>query len=304
MSCKVLILVDMIMTRVRPSLFMSFWMCIWAVASGLTGICQDFKTLVVARFFLGVAEAPFYPGALYMLSLFYTKKEIATRISILYTANICGTAFAGLIAIGVFKMDGTAGLEGWRWLFILLGIITFVISVGSAFILPDEPINTRWLTQEERQLAHSRIAADTVERKESTSTFAGLKDAVKDRKLWVLIVMYHFHMAASNFKNFFPTIVGTLGFDRNTTLALTCPPYMVSGLFCFVWAWNSGMLFLSRLPSACILTKSYRAHERANLAHHFGQGRRRFRLCVGLCYPQCRRPLLRHVLLRHWCLRL
>lgn len=226
---------------------MSFWMCIWAIASGLTGICHDFKTLVVARFFLGVAEAPFYPGALYMLSLFYTKKEIATRISILYTANICGTAFAGLIAIGVFKMDGAAGLEGWRWLFILLGIITFVISVGSAFILPDEPINTRWLTKEEQQLAHSRIAADTVERKDNTSTMAGLKDAVKDVKLWVLIVMYHFHMAASNFKNFFPTIVGTLGFERNTTLALTCPPYMVSGLFCFVWAWNSGM-FPSTVP--------------------------------------------------------
>lgn len=234
----------MIMTRVRPSLFMSFWMCVWAIASGLTGICHDFKTLVVARFFLGVAEAPFYPGALFMLSLFYTKKEIATRISILYTANICGTAFAGLIAIGVFKMDGAAGLEGWRWLFILLGIITFVISVASAFILPDEPINTRWLTHEEQQLAHSRISADTVERRENTSAFAGLKDAVKDVKLWILIVMYHFHMAASNFKNFFPTIVGTLGFDRNTTLALTCPPYMVSGLFCFVWAWNSGMSFV------------------------------------------------------------
>jgi hypothetical protein len=42
-----------------------------------------------------------------MLSIFYTKKEIATRISILFTGNICGTAFAGLIAIGVFK-------NGWR----------------------------------------------------------------------------------------------------------------------------------------------------------------------------------------------
>lgn len=49
-----------------------------------------------------------------MLSLFYTRKEIATRISILYTGNILATAFAGLIAAGIFQMDGAAGLSGWR----------------------------------------------------------------------------------------------------------------------------------------------------------------------------------------------
>jgi MFS family permease len=81
----------MIMTRVRPSLFMATWMAIWAIVSGLTGIARNYTGLVVTRFFLGVAEAPFYPGALFMLSCFYTKKEIATRISVLYTANICGT---------------------------------------------------------------------------------------------------------------------------------------------------------------------------------------------------------------------
>lgn len=230
----------MLMTRIRPSLYMSGAMALWAVVSTLTAICHDFKGLVLTRFFLGVTEAPFYPGALYVLSIFYTKKEIATRISILFTANICGTAFAGLIAIGVFEMSGVAGLAGWRWLFILQGIITFVISIGSAFILPDEPRNTKWLTEEERQLAHDRIAADTVQIRTNTTTWAGLLDACKDPRLWVLVFMQHFHMAASNFKNFFPTIVGTLGFDRNTTLALTCPPYIVSGIVCIAWAANSG----------------------------------------------------------------
>ncbi|KAH7002775.1 major facilitator superfamily domain-containing protein [Fusarium venenatum] len=232
----------MLMTRIRPSFFMSGAMCLWAVVSTLTAICHNFKGLLLTRFFLGVTEAPFYPGALYMLSIFYTRKEIATRISILFTANICGTAFAGLIAIGVFKMSGVAGLSGWRWLFIIQGIITFVISISSAWILPDEPIKTRWLTAEERQLAHDRIAADTVQLRSNTTTVAGLLDACKDPRLWVLVFMQHFHMAASNFKNFFPTIVGTLGFDRNTTLALTCPPYIVSGIVCIAWAANSGRM--------------------------------------------------------------
>ncbi|RGP81386.1 tartrate transporter [Fusarium longipes] len=233
---------NMLMTRIRPSLYMSGAMALWAVVSTLTAVCHDFKGLVPTRFFLGVTEAPFYPGALYVLSIFYTKKEIATRISILFTANICGTAFAGLIAIGVFGMSGVAGLSGWRWLFILQGIITFVLSLASTFILPDEPSNTRWLTDEERILAHERIVADIVQIRTNTTTLAGLTDACKDPRLWILVFMQHFHMAASNFKNFFPTIVGTLGFSRNTTLALTCSPYIVSGIVCIAWAANSGRM--------------------------------------------------------------
>ncbi|KAF6842417.1 hypothetical protein CMUS01_03122 [Colletotrichum musicola] len=231
---------DMLITRIRPSLFMAGAMALWAVVSTLTAITKDFKGLLLTRFFLGITEAPFYPGALYMLAMFYTRQEIATRISILFTANICGTAFAGLIAIGVFQMDQVAGLSGWRWLFIIQGIITFVISIASAFILPDEPLNTRWLSEDERRLAHSRVARDTVDLHENTSTFAGLLEACRDPRLWALVLMQHFHMAASNFKNFFPTIVETLGFSRNVTLALTCPPYLVSGIISIAWAASSG----------------------------------------------------------------
>lgn len=232
----------MIMTRVRPSWYMGGCMALWAIVSTLTAVAHDFKGLLLTRFFLGVTEAPFYPGALYILSLFYTRKELATRISILFTGNICGTAFAGLIAIGVFQMSGTAGLSGWRWLFIIQGIITFILAIVSIFILPDEPLTTRWLSQEERELAHSRIANDTVEMKENQNPWSGLKEAARDPKLWVLVLMQHFHMAASNFKNFFPTIVGTLGFSRNVTLALTCPPYIVSGVIAIAYSWNSGRM--------------------------------------------------------------
>ncbi|KAM0438552.1 hypothetical protein ACHAPT_001302 [Fusarium lateritium] len=231
---------NMLITRIRPSLFMASFMALWAVVSTLTAIAKDFKGLLLTRFFLGVVEAPFYPGALYMLSMFYNRNEIATRISILFTANICGTAFAGLIAIGVFKMSGIAGLAGWRWLFILQGIITFIVSIAAMFILPDEPRNTRWLSQEERDLAVSRIAEDTVRLKANTSTWAGLVEALRDPNLWVLLFVQHLHLAASNFKNFFPTIVETLGFSRNVTLALTCPPYLVSGVISIAWSASSG----------------------------------------------------------------
>lgn len=102
--------------KIRPSVWMCACMMAWAVTSACTALVHDYKGLVLVRFFLGVTEAPYYPGALFLLSLFYTRKEIATRISILYSGNIIATAFSGLIAAAVFNtIDGNYGLEGWRW---------------------------------------------------------------------------------------------------------------------------------------------------------------------------------------------
>lgn len=105
-------------------------MMLWATVSALTALSKDFVGLLLTRFFLGVTEAPYYPGAVYILSVFYNRKEIATRIAILYTGNVLATAFAGLIAAGVFHgMDNAMGLAGWQWLFILQGAVTFVMLV-------------------------------------------------------------------------------------------------------------------------------------------------------------------------------
>jgi MFS family permease len=102
--------------KVRPSIYMCICMMAWAVVSACTALTHNYTGLVVVRFFLGIAEAPYYPGALYLLSLFYTRKEIATRISILYSGNIFATAFSGLIAEATFAtLDAKHGLAGWKW---------------------------------------------------------------------------------------------------------------------------------------------------------------------------------------------
>jgi MFS family permease len=232
---------NMFLTRTKPSYYMAICMAVWAVVSGLTAVSKNFTGLLLTRFFLGVTEAPYYPGALYMLSIFYTRKEIATRISILYTGNILATAFAGLIAAGIFHgMDRAGGLAGWRWLFILQGAVTFVVAIGAAFTLPDDPLSTRWLTPEERKLAHTRIQRDTVGHKGPTSPYTGLREAANDPKTWLFAFMQHMHLAANGFKNFFPTAVETLGFNQTITLTLTCPPYLIAGLISVFWSAHSG----------------------------------------------------------------
>ncbi|KAF4785241.1 major facilitator superfamily transporter [Colletotrichum scovillei] len=232
---------NMFLTRTRPSRYMGIMMMLWAVVSALTAVSKDFTGLLLTRFFLGVTEAPYYPGAVYLLSIFYTRKEVATRIAILYTGNILATAFAGLIAAGIFHgMDDLAGIAGWKWLFILQGAVTFVIAVIGFFLLPDFPQTTKWLTQEERDLAYNRMELDTVANKGETSTWNGLRQAAKDPMVWIFCAMAHMHLAANGFKNFFPSVVKTLGFNTTITLVLTCPPYLIAGAVTIAVSWSSG----------------------------------------------------------------
>lgn len=71
---------NMMMTRVKPAWWMSGWMFAWAIVSTLNCLVQNYEGLLVCRFLLGITEAPFYPGAVFMISLFYNRKEAATRM--------------------------------------------------------------------------------------------------------------------------------------------------------------------------------------------------------------------------------
>lgn len=106
---------NMVLTRVRPSLYLPIWAIVWSCVSAATASVQTFGQLIAVRCLLGIAEAPFFPGVFYLLSCWYTKRELGLRMAILYSGLVVATAFAGLIAAGVFaNLDMVRGIAGWR----------------------------------------------------------------------------------------------------------------------------------------------------------------------------------------------
>ncbi|KAK7443701.1 MFS transporter [Colletotrichum acutatum] len=213
---------NMLVTRVKPAYYMSGWMMAWAIVSTLICVVKDYHGMLAC-------------------SLFYTRKEVATRLAVFYTGNLLASSFSGLIAAGVFAgLDGRHGMAGWRWLFLIQGVVTIGVAVVAFFVLPNAPLQTRWLTQEEREMAHSRVAKDTTEKRQGTSIWSGLWDAVTDYRTWVFALMGNLHLSANNFKNYLPTAVKSLGFSTTTTLVLTCPPYLIGGATSVLVSWSSG----------------------------------------------------------------
>jgi len=219
-------------------------MIIWGTISACTAAVQSWGGLIAVRFFLGFIEAAYFPGCLYFLSSWYTRKELGFRTAMLYSGSLLSGAFSGLIAAGITKnLDGARGLRAWRWLFIIEGSVTIFIAFFAIFILPDFPRTTKWLTEEEKQLATWRLEEDIGEDDWIDSqhqTFGhGAKLAAQDIKMWIMMLLLFGIVFSSSVTNFFPTVVKTLGYNDIDSLLLTAPPYVLTVITAFINAWHA-----------------------------------------------------------------
>lgn len=131
---------------------------------GLISICQgltrSYGGLLATRFLLGVFEAGMFPGCFYLIGMWYKRSEAQRRYSFFFSSTSLAGAFGGLLASAIGKMDGLRGYHGWRWIFILEGVLTCVISLTFFFFLPSFPEDAKWLTEDERKYVKARLQID------------------------------------------------------------------------------------------------------------------------------------------------
>jgi len=224
----------------RPSLYIGACVVLWGLTSALTGITRNYTGILLCRVFIGLPEAAFYPGAIYLLSRWYTRKQLAFRSALLYCGLLISNAFGSLMAAGILgNMDGKRGIRAWRWLFFIEGSITICIGFIAMYVLPDYPNNTRWLSPSELRLAQVRLAEEAGEADQDTATdsaWVGLKMAIKDPKVPIFMIMTCSQLLGLSFVNFFPTLAATLGFSTTISLLVAAPPWLFATIVCCLGA--------------------------------------------------------------------
>lgn len=95
------------------------------------------------------------------MSCWYTRSEAQKRFSFFFGSTTLAGAFGGILAYGIGKMDGIRGYKGWRWLFIIEGLLTIVIAVVWFWTLPDFPETVTWMNEEERAFVKAKLERDT-----------------------------------------------------------------------------------------------------------------------------------------------
>ncbi|KAK4636155.1 Pantothenate transporter liz1 [Fulvia fulva] len=182
---------NLVLTRVRPSLWIPTLELIWTICTLSLSRCNTAEQIYAVRFLVGLAESGFYPGMQYVIGSWYKKDELTKRSCIFHTSSGIAQMFSGYLMAAVYHLEGVGGFRGWQWLFIVDGIISLPIALAGYFMLPDHPENTRalYLTPEERAFGRKRMEA--VGRKESEPyTKAKIWKILTSWRIWVLTMLY------------------------------------------------------------------------------------------------------------------
>ncbi|KAM6501321.1 MFS transporter [Amanita muscaria] len=129
----------------------------------LTGLLvKNYPGMIAARLVLGALDGGIIPGFAFYLSLLYRRYELQSRIAICYAGGTFAGLFGGLFAGAIVTLDGRRNLSGWRWIFIIEGILLVVVAIVNTAVLPTNPATAWFLTEAEREHAAWRLGQDTV----------------------------------------------------------------------------------------------------------------------------------------------
>jgi MFS transporter, ACS family, tartrate transporter len=152
----------------------------------------EFYTL---RLLLGIAEAGFFPGIVYYLTLWFPARMRARAISRFYIAFPLSTVVMGSLAGWLMGLQGKLGLTGWQWLFLAEGIPSVLFSFVILRMLPDGPSQAAWLTDDEKSWLKQQLDADSEHA--VLGHEAGVLRALLSPKVWTIGLFFFFALTCS-----------------------------------------------------------------------------------------------------------
>ncbi|KAF5259962.1 hypothetical protein FOXYS1_9408 [Fusarium oxysporum] len=208
------------------------------------GFPNNWAIMIPLRLILGLLESGFFPGAVYLISTWYSRYDLQKRYSVFYLIGCLATAGAGILAYGFSQMDGLRGYQGWRWIFIMEGILTCVIAMVGYFFLVDFPDqgstkDRSFLSDKERAFIIRRINRDRNDADSEPWDFRQWISSAADIKIWAFATIFFCFTTVSYALAYFLPIIlrDNLGFSIPASQCLTAPPYILSAFLMYATAW-------------------------------------------------------------------
>lgn len=226
----------------------------WGLISMSTMLTTGPYSFYVLRFLLGAAEAGFFPGAAFYLTLWFPA-EYRARIYAWFLISIPASTFvAGPLSSLLLELEQTWGLAGWQWLFLIEGLPAVIIGLLCLFWLSDRPQDARWLSNEDKKIVTHRISSERKERERH-----GLWQSLKDPRVLILALnQFTFLVGSYGVTIFLPMILKGQNFSNFTIGFLAAVPALIACIIMIFWAGavdRSGKK-IDHLVLTCILSCS------------------------------------------------
>ncbi|PIB01827.1 putative transporter [Cercospora beticola] len=258
-----------VLRKVGPKLFLPLITLLWGLTMMTFGFVIHWWQMIPLRIILGAFEAGFFPGCAYLLSCWYPRYEVHKRNAVFFLIGNLSAAFSGILGYGLLQMDGLGdlgdkygqhygptkknphlpfgikpGIAGWRWIFIIQGLITVLVAAGGAFFISDFPENAAkrsrfivrpFLTEKEAAYIVARIEKD---RDDAITTPFKLSSYLRhglDIKVWGFAVQFMLTATVGYAIAYFLPIIlhDSMGFDLAMSECLISPPYVLAAIWMF-----------------------------------------------------------------------
>ena len=223
----------------------------WGAIAAATAFAQTANQLYVLRFFLGVAEAGFFPGVIVYLTYWFRAKELATTVA-LFTAAIPVSYIIGA-PLSTWIMDNIKWLDwsGWRWMLFLEGVPAIFLGVACFLFLTDKPEQAKWLTQAEKDWLIAELERDRQSRK-NVKRLSVFKTMVNPKVLYLAFIYFVYQCGSLGVGYWMPQIIK--GFSSSLTHTqiglIAMLPYIVATILMVVWSRSSDRRNERKLHSA------------------------------------------------------
>lgn len=206
-------------------------MILWGIATACGAAAHNYQTLLVSRIFLGIFEATIGPSLLLISSQWYTKSEQAPRFSFWYCGLGIGQILGGAISYGFQHVAPTAGLQGWRVMFIVLGCVTVAIGIATILCVPDTPMKARWLSDGEKVALLKHVSVNMTGIQSRKFRPRQILEALLDPQMYLMVLAVILLSVSSGIvTTYSATLIRNLGYKPKQAALMNMPSGVV-GIF-------------------------------------------------------------------------
>ncbi|HZK89863.1 MAG TPA: MFS transporter [Stellaceae bacterium] len=247
---------NVILEKVGARLWIARIMITWGILAGLTAIVTGATSFGVVRFFLGLAEAGFFPGIVLYFTYWFPTYHHARIVSGFLVGLPIAVAAGAPISTALLSLNGLFGLRGWQLMYIAEGIPTVLIGLVTLFVLTDRPAQAKFLTDEEKAWLTAKLASERTA-KEAVRKFSVMRGMFDPKVLLMALNYFGIVVASLGILFFVPQMIKSMGVTSNMTVGwLTMIPYGFGLLGLVSWGYLSDRMNERRwnLLGACVVS--------------------------------------------------